>query len=65
MESTYGNRNHEDRSHSSDKLLKVILETLDIGGTLVIPSFAVGRTQDFYMKSIIIKKKVFWGNIKM
>lgn len=46
MESTYGNRNHEHKNLNDDKFLRIILETAQKGGTLVIPSFAIGRTQE-------------------
>lgn len=47
MESTYGDRLHpEVKTNYVEELAKVIQETLDAGGNLVIPSFAVGRTQE-------------------
>lgn len=46
MESTYGNRLHPDNAMSINNLLDAILRTVDRGGTVVIPSFAVGRTQE-------------------
>ncbi|MBK5253193.1 MAG: MBL fold metallo-hydrolase [Peptostreptococcaceae bacterium] len=46
MESTYGNRLHPKNSTSLDELLSIILKTVKRGGTVVIPSFAVGRTQE-------------------
>ena len=46
MESTYGNRLHPKNSTSLGELLSVILKTVERGGTVVIPSFAVGRTQE-------------------
>lgn len=46
METTYGNRNHEANSASIDKLLDIVLKTTRRGGSVVIPSFAVGRTQE-------------------
>lgn len=46
METTYGNRNHPENSMSIDDLVKNILKTTQRGGTVVIPSFAVGRTQE-------------------
>ena len=46
IESTYGNRLHEGRADPIANLAKVLQETLDRGGNLVIPSFAVGRTQE-------------------
>ena len=46
MESTYGNRRHEKIENYTEHLAKIIQETFDRGGNLVIPSFAVGRTQE-------------------
>lgn len=46
MESTYGNRLHPDNSSSVERLLAIIKATVKRGGTVVIPSFAVGRTQE-------------------
>jgi len=46
MESTYGDRNHEEVVSYTEDLAKIIDETLGRGGNVVIPSFAVGRTQE-------------------
>lgn len=46
MESTYGNRYHGERPDYYGELARLIQETLDKGGNLVIPAFAVGRTQE-------------------
>ena len=47
IESTYGNRIHEARRENTVELLADYIQTtLDKGGTLIIPSFAVGRTQE-------------------
>lgn len=46
MESTYGNRLHEENSTSIQKLIDIVAKTIKRGGTVVIPSFAVGRTQE-------------------
>ena len=46
MESTYGTRNHVRTGEYIDEFAKVIQETLDRGGNVVIPAFAVGRTQE-------------------
>lgn len=48
IESTYGNRLHQQRSHANSLsvLAEVIQRTLDRGGNVVIPSFSVGRTQE-------------------
>ncbi len=47
IESTYGNRLHKDKDENrNSKLLEVIEETYRKGGNLIIPAFAVERTQD-------------------
>ena len=46
IESTYGDRLHEAPGDAVTELAAVLQRTLDRGGTLVIPSFAVGRTQE-------------------
>ena len=46
IESTYGNRYHGKRADYVSQLTRMIQETLDRGGNLVIPAFAVGRTQE-------------------
>lgn len=46
MESTYGNRLHVRNEQKAQAFLKIVSETLDRGGKVIIPSFAVGRTQD-------------------
>ncbi len=45
IESTYGNRFHQSRTHFSTELLNRITQTFKEGGKVIIPSFAVGRTQ--------------------
>ncbi len=45
MESTYGSRNHADASKVPDKLTEVVLSTIERGGNLIIPTFAVERAQ--------------------
>lgn len=46
MESTYGNRLHVKNSTSVNQLMEIVMKTIKRGGTAVIPSFAVGRTQE-------------------
>ena len=46
MESTYGDRNHQEVWSYTAELAKVIDRTLGRGGNVVIPAFAVGRTQE-------------------
>ena len=46
MESTYGDRTHGPRPDYVAELSKILQRTFDRGGNVVIPSFAVGRTQE-------------------
>ena len=46
MESTYGSRLHMRNDDKAEMFLNIVAETLDKQGTVVIPSFAVGRTQE-------------------
>lgn len=45
IESAYGNRKHPPLSEGADRLRQVIIDTIQRGGTLMIPSFALERTQ--------------------
>jgi metallo-beta-lactamase family protein len=45
MESTYGDRLHEAYEDSEHKLEKIITDTFKRNGTIIMPAFAVGRTQ--------------------
>ncbi len=46
MESTYGNRFHDELAEVEEKLTKVINDTVERGGKIFIPAFAVERTQE-------------------
>ena len=46
MESTYGGRLHNRNDEKANLFLNIVSETLEKNGTVVIPSFAVGRTQE-------------------
>ena len=46
MEATYGNRVHENIEQRTEELINIILKTTKRGGSVIIPSFAVGRTQE-------------------
>jgi metallo-beta-lactamase family protein len=67
MEATYGDRLHEffgDQDAKVRELAGIIESTFKRGGNLVIPSFAVGRTQEIlYYINLIIKKNIL-PNIK-
>lgn len=46
MESTYGNRLHTKIEDQSGEFIEILLNTIERGGNVIIPSFAVGRTQE-------------------
>ena len=46
LESTYGDRRHEDRAHRRERLQAAIERALADQGTVLIPSFSIGRTQE-------------------
>ena len=46
MESTYGGRLHNRNDDKAEMFLNIVAETLDKGGNVIVPSFAVGRTQE-------------------
>ena len=60
MESTYGDRSHGERPDYVGLLAEAIQRTFDRGGNLVIPSFAVGRTQEmlYFIRQIKAEGRV-------
>lgn len=60
MESTYGDRSHGERPDYVKSLAEVIQKTFDRGGNVVIPSFAVGRTQEmlYFIRQIKADKLI-------
>ena len=46
MESTYGNKQHEDRAEEERRLVLDIAKVIDAGGKVLIPVFAIGRAQE-------------------
>ena len=68
MESTYGDRSHGERPDYVKLLANIIQETFDRGGNVVVPSFAVGRTQEmlYFMRQIKAEGLVHGhGNFKV
>jgi metallo-beta-lactamase family protein len=55
MECTYGDRSHHSPSQAYEELQNVICQTVERGGKVIIPSFAVGRTQTlvYYLHQMI------------
>jgi len=58
MESTYSSREHSDRAETEKKLLSIVKETVENGGTAIIPSFAVGRAAEVIAILEKISKKI-------
>ena len=60
VESTYGDRIHEEQSSILDALAKVINETVARGGNIVVPSFVVERSQEllFYITQLLKRKQI-------
>jgi metallo-beta-lactamase family protein len=60
MESTYGDRLHEPVVDLKPRLKQVLKDTYDRGGTILIPSFAFGRTQEllYFLHELYIENEV-------
>lgn len=60
MESTYGDRNHESQDDFLSELADIINQTVDRGGNLVIPTFAIDRAQAllFYLSQLANQKRI-------
>ncbi|MGX8728138.1 MAG: MBL fold metallo-hydrolase RNA specificity domain-containing protein [Lachnospiraceae bacterium] len=60
MESTYGDRSHDERTDYVTAFAEVIQRTFERGGNVVVPSFAVGRTQEmlYFIRQIKEQKRV-------
>ncbi len=56
MESTYGNRFHIENENKANTFINIVTDTIRAGGTVVIPSFAVGRTQEILYELNKIKE---------
>lgn len=57
VESTYGDRLHGERPDYLGQLTSILQETFDRGGNVVIPSFAIGRTQELLYLLRTIKEQ--------
>lgn len=60
MESTYGNRKHEGADIALDELRKCVRRAIDRKGKIIIPSFAIERTQEivYYLHLLVDQKKI-------
>ena len=63
IESTYGDRLHGERPDYIKQLTEILQKTFDKGGNVVIPSFAIGRTQELlYLIRTIKEQKLIKGH---
>jgi metallo-beta-lactamase family protein len=60
MESTYGDRVHEDITRSEDLLADVINATRKKGGNVLIPSFAIERAQEvlYHLNALLLARRI-------
>jgi len=60
VESTYGNRNHEDTKDVKEMIGEVINSTKKAGGNIIVPSFALERSQEvlYYINELLLEKKM-------
>lgn len=68
LESTYGDRLHEDRLHRRNRLKAAIDRALENGGTVVVPAFSIGRTQEllYELESVIYRAdSPRWHNLEI
>jgi metallo-beta-lactamase family protein len=60
LESTYGNRKHEDLDFALQELTRIVHEAVERKGKIIIPSFAIERTQEliYYLHILVDQKKI-------
>ncbi len=65
IESTYGNRLHKGMEKTIDELVEAIKTTFTKKGNVIIPAFAVGRTQDllYMLNKLVRENKLFKINV--
>ncbi len=59
MESTYGDRNHRSREDTIREIGEVLQAAWEAGGNLLVPAFAVGRTQE--LLTLFAQHREAWG----
>lgn len=58
-ESTYGNRVHQPVTEAVERLKKLVIDVFDRGGKIIVPTFALGRTQELvYVLHQLTDKKL-------
>jgi metallo-beta-lactamase family protein len=60
MESTYGDREHEGTEVIGDQLEEIVKSAFDAGGNIIVPSFALQRSQEilYYLDKLLISKRI-------
>jgi metallo-beta-lactamase family protein len=60
IESTYGNRLHDDLKGTDEKLAKIVNDTISEGGKIIVPAFSLGRTQNivYYLSRLQDAEKI-------
>jgi len=60
MESTYGDRNHQDEGDVEELLCDVVNQTVKAGGNLIIPTFAIERAQElmYYLSRLVWEDRI-------
>jgi metallo-beta-lactamase family protein len=60
VESTYGNRVHEEPKDIGEKLAEIVNSTVKAGGNIIVPSFALQRAQEvlYYMNKLLLENKI-------
>lgn len=61
VESTYGNRNHRSMDDTIEELVDAIQSTFKRGGNLIVPAFALGRTQDLL---VLLAELAYTGRLR-
>lgn len=68
IESTYGDKDHEDRETRRYRLKSVLEHALEDGGTVLVPAFSIGRTQEllYEIESLINEfGGELWSNVEI
>jgi len=60
MESTYGDREHENTENTKDQLAQAVIQTWKEGGNLVVPSFSIERSQEvlYFLNELLLEDRI-------
>ncbi len=66
LESTYGDREHPDDEDTDHRLEEIIRDTIKQGGKVIVPAFAVGRTQELvYRLNNLVERRDLPANLQV